>query len=275
MTARPHRMPAVVLVALLVAALSALVAPSASAAGGTYLRLAHLSPDTPPVDVVVTSFTGATSELQGVAYGDVSSYKQIEPGTYTVQMRPAGEPDAPPIVTGTLDAEAGGAYTAAGLGDRAEIAVNVLVDDLTPPPPGQARVRVVQGAAAADQVRVDWNGAPVLDVAFGTATSYVTVPAGTGEFTVVPTAGDPARIGVELAAGGVYSVVVVERDGGLAGELRTDALGPDVAPEGGIDTGLGGTAEPDVPDAALSAVAAGLLVCTTVGLGVRRRAHRR
>jgi hypothetical protein len=273
MTARPHRLRSAMLVALLVAALSAFAVQPASAATGTYLRLAHLSPDTPTVDVVVTSFGGETSELTGVAYGDVSSYKRVEPGSYTVQMRPTGQPDAVPIVTGTLEAVDGRAYTAAALGPRAEIAVNLLVDDLTPPPPGQARVRVVQGAAQAGDVAIRWNDAPVLDAAFGTATEYVTVPAGPGSFDVEPTGGDPARIDVELAAGGVYSVIVVEDGGVLSGQLRTDALGPDVAPEGGIDTGQGGTADRPDPSAVAGLVLAGVIAAGL--LGTRRWAHRR
>lgn len=268
MTVRPRRAPSVLLVALLVAALSALAVQPASAATGTYLRLAHLSPDTPAVDVVVTSFDGVTSELTGVAYGDVSSYKRIEPGTYTVQMRPTGQPDAVPIVTGTLEAQDGRAYTAAALGPRADIAVNLLVDDLTPPPPGQARVRVVQGAAQAGDVAIRWNDAPVLDAAFGDATGYVTVPAGAGSFGVEPAVGVPARIDVDLAAGGVYSLIVVERDGVLTGELQTDALGPDVAPAGGIDTGYGGTAGPPV-----APLVAALLLAALVG--ARRWARHR
>ncbi|GAA3230898.1 DUF4397 domain-containing protein [Pseudonocardia petroleophila] len=271
MTARPHRLLAAGLVALLVAALSALAVQPAAAATGTYLRLAHLSPDTPPVDVVVTSFSGATSELDGVAYGDVSSYKRIEPGAYTVQMRPAGEPDAVPIVTGTLEAEPGRAYTAAGLGPNAQLAVNVLVDDLTPPPAGQARVRVVQGAAEAGDVAIRWNGTPVLEAAFGSATEYVTVPAGPGSFDVQRATGDPAAVDVELAAGGVYSVIVVQQDGELTGQLRTDALGPDVAPAGGIDTGLGGTAAPGVTPAVAVALLAG---AAAAGVAVSRRRAR-
>ena len=50
-------------VALLAAAalvLAVLLPATAAAATGTYLRLAHLSPDTPNVDVTVTGFSGRT-----------------------------------------------------------------------------------------------------------------------------------------------------------------------------------------------------------------------
>ena len=49
--------------------LAVLLPATAAAATGTYLRLAHLSPDTPNVDVTVTGFTGRTYQLKGVGYG--------------------------------------------------------------------------------------------------------------------------------------------------------------------------------------------------------------
>lgn len=249
--------------ALMVAVLSAVIAQPAAAATGTYLRLAHLSPDTPPVDVVVTSFAGETAVLNAVAYGDVSSYKQIEPGTYTVQMRPAGQPGAVPIVAGTFEAEDGSSYTAAGLGPRSDLSVSVLDDDLTPPAPGQARVRVVQGSEQAGDVTIRWNGTETAGgVGFGAATEYVPVTAGPGSFDVVPADGDPTAVPVVLEAGGVYSVFVVQRDGALAGEVRTDALGPDAVPTGGIDTGYGGTAQVGDPG---PVVAVAVLLLAVVG----------
>lgn len=83
------------LVALLIAVFTTVGVVPASAATGTYLRLAHLAPDTPTVDVLVTAFSGATLRLDGVSYGDVSACRQITPGRYTLQMRTAGAPDSP------------------------------------------------------------------------------------------------------------------------------------------------------------------------------------
>ncbi len=263
------------IVAVVVAALAApAVWPApAHAATGTYLRLAHLSPDTPAVDVLVTGFGGTTYRLGGVSYGDVSTYQRIEPDTYTVQMRPAGAPESTPaVVTGTLRAGEGRAYTAAGLGMQADLAVRVLDDDLSPPPAGQARVRVVQGAGDAGDIALRWNGAPMVDaVAFGSATDYVGVPAGSGSFDVLPARGAETTIPVDLAAGGVYSVIVVQDGGGLAAEVKVDAVGPGSVPAGGIDTGLGGAEPPAPPTWALVGLAVGALGAVLLA---RQRAHR-
>jgi hypothetical protein len=265
-----------VLLAVLAAVLSVVVVQPASAATGTYLRLAHLSPDTPTVDVMVTSFTGQTTALKGVSYGDVSSYQRIEPGTYTVQMRLAGAPESsPPVVSATLDAKDGAAYTAAGLGPRAQLAVSVLSDDLTPPAAGHARIRVVQGAEQAGDVAVAWSGAQVArGVRFGSATTYFDVPAGKGAFRVTPASGPPVPVDLDLAGGGIYSAIVVQKADGLGTELRTDALGPGATPAGGIDTGLGGTAAggDGVPAAP---VAIGAVALLGAGLVVARRTRAR
>lgn len=265
-----RRSGAGLLLALVVALMSVVAAQPAAAASGTYLRLAHLSPDTPSVDVVLTAFDGGNSVLNAVGYGDVSTYMRIEPGSYTVQMRPAGQPGAVPIVSGTFEAEDGLAYTAAALGPRADIGVVVLDDDLTPPAEGEARVRVVQGAEQAGDAVIRWNGTETeTGVTFGGATVYVPVEAGAGSFEVVPAAGEPTTLPVTLASGGVYSVFVVERDGVLRGQVQTDALGPALTPDGGIDTGYGGTAGPS--SGTVAAVLA-LLFAGFVGLRrVRRR----
>ena len=65
----------------------------ASASTGTgYLRLAHLSPNTPAVDVYLYSFgdPSAMVVLHHVGYGDVSPYEAVNSGEYTVAMRAAG-----------------------------------------------------------------------------------------------------------------------------------------------------------------------------------------
>ena len=57
-----------------------------------YLRLAHLSPNTPPVDVYLYAFgkQPAIVVLKHVAYGTVSPYRAVASGDYTVAMRLAG-----------------------------------------------------------------------------------------------------------------------------------------------------------------------------------------
>src|SRR6516162_3174514 len=77
---------------LLMPAASAASAATGAAthrAGHTgWIRLAHLSPNTPPVDVYLYSFGGSKAMivLHHVGYGAVSPYEQVATGEYTVAM---------------------------------------------------------------------------------------------------------------------------------------------------------------------------------------------
>ena len=126
------------LAVLLLAGLASLLgaAPSAGAADTGMLRLAHLSPDTPSVDVYVDSVSSPDTGivLSGVGYGTVSGYQSVPAGTYTVSMRSAGAPvTSAPVLSTTVTVDAGAAFTVAGVGPFAQLGLEVLDDDLTPP----------------------------------------------------------------------------------------------------------------------------------------------
>lgn len=218
----------------------------AEAAPGSFLRLAHLSPDTPAVDVTVTAFgrPESSTTIKGVGYGDVSGYSTVEPGTYTIAMRPAGaDPATPPVISATVDAMDGKAYTVAGLGRFANLALRVLDDEIGLPPEGQARMRVVNAAPMAGDLTIRRDGTAVIERAeFGQASTYVLVPAGRTTLGLGPATAADTNLPVSLDAGGVYSVLVLEKDGTLSAEVRQDAKGAQVVPTGAVETGLGGSA---------------------------------
>ena len=102
-----------------------------------YLRLAHLSPDTPTVDVYVDSAADPSRSfvVPGVGYGVVSQYQPLAPDSYVISMRPAGAPaSSPPVISATVDARSGAAYTVAGTGKSADLGLDVLTDKLDIPP---------------------------------------------------------------------------------------------------------------------------------------------
>jgi hypothetical protein len=256
-----------------------LVAPSAQAetAGApAYLRLAHLSPDTPPVDVHVLAVADPTQSfvLPGVGYGAVSEYRPVPAGSYVISMRLEGaDPGSPPVISTTLDATPGSAHTVAGTGLSAELGLTVLPDQLDIPPAGRASVRVINAAVSAPVVDCGPSGEVpwARDVRFGTSTSYADVPLGVWNLTVTSDSGPVATLPVTLDSNSVYSVLLVDRDGEVAAELYRDSSGSALVPTGGVETGLGGTAGPG------PVVALGLLVAVAVlvGTGVSRvtRAH--
>src|ERR1035438_7947833 len=101
----------------------ALAPPAASAsmapAKAGWLRLAHLSPNTPAVDVYLYSYgdPSAMTVLKSVGYGDVSPYLKVATGEYTVAMRGAGAASgSAPVLSSNIQVKPGGAYTVAGVG---------------------------------------------------------------------------------------------------------------------------------------------------------------
>lgn len=236
------------LLSLLVAGLTALgMAPAAAAPGDGMVRMMHLSPDTPSVDAYIDSVStpGMEVVLPAVSYGDVSPYQSVPAGTYTVSARNAGaDPASAPALATTVTVEAGRAITIAGVGAFADLGFAVLQDDLTLPPAGQARARVVNAAATASPLDVSLAGSTSLasGLEFARDAGYVDVPGGPGTITAAAS-GVSAELPVDLSAGSVSTVLVLDRaGGGITVETSLDAASPGVVPTGGVATGAGGTA---------------------------------
>jgi hypothetical protein len=233
---------------LLAIGLSTVDASPAAAAGVGYVRLAHLSPDTPAVDVYLSSQSGAIAPkvFPGVGYGVVSSYLTVPTGTYAVAMRTAGAAaSTPPVLSTQVTVVAGRAYTVAGVGRFADLGLRVLTDDLTLPTNGQAKVRIIQASVRAPVLDVAVAGGSTIagGVPFATTTAYREVAPGHWTLTVQPAGGGTAsNLDCVLAAGNVYSLLVLDASGGgLKAELRTDAQREGGMPQGGVETGAGGT----------------------------------
>jgi Domain of unknown function (DUF4397) len=251
-------------------------APAASASSGAgWIRLAHLSPNTPPVDVYLYSYgnSHAMIVLHHVSYGTVSPYEKVAVGEYTVAMRGAGaSPTSAPVLSTSVHIAPGAAYTVAGMGPAKGLRLQVLKDELTAPP-GKARVRVIQASLKHNKVTIMAGGQTLAkDLAFGHVTGYVTATPGTWRVHVEGMGAMGAR-DVTLAAGSIYTLVVLDSSGnGLEIDPLEDAAGSTVMPQGGAATGLGGTAPSPAPSPVLwvSLVAAGALVASAGAFRMRR-----
>ncbi|MET8043892.1 DUF4397 domain-containing protein [Micromonospora sp. NPDC005215] len=267
---------------LITTALAAAGTPiPASAATGPdtvgYVRLAHLSPDTPAVDVYLAAPDAAKPKVfPGVGYGVVSDYLKLAPGRYAVAMREAGAPASdPPVLTTEVAVTSGDAFTVAGVGRHADLGLRVLNDDLSAPTQGRAKVRVVQASVRTPVLDVAAAGGPMIanDVQFASTTEYEQVEPGSWRLRLAGADGPSTNAEVRLTGGAVYSLLVLDaKQGGLTAELRRDAEGGTVVPAGGVDTGAGGTASGGLD--AYPLVAGGLAaaaVAMTVLLWRRRR----
>jgi hypothetical protein len=248
--------------------------PAGASPTGGWVRLAHLSPNAPAVDVYLYSFGNPQARLvlHHVSYGTVSPYQDVPAGDYTVSMRSAGAAaTAQPLLSTGFQVDAGQAYTVAGMGPAAGLRLQVLRDTLTVPA-GQALIRVIQASLREHVVSVRLSGqtlASKLD--FARTTPYQAVSAGS---TVAHVAGDTeaASLGMSLRPDTIHTLVVLDGAGHLRLTDLEDAAGSAVRPQGGAATGLGGTAprpaSSPVPWLAVSG--AGLLLASTATRRLRR-----
>ncbi|MGI5500631.1 DUF4397 domain-containing protein [Lentzea sp. CA-135723] len=212
---------------LAVVLLLLLSATPAHAATGTYLRLGHFSMDQARVDAVLDG-----DKLGTLDFAQLWDYRRVEPGEHVVEFR-MSEPGSPLLRSVTVRATAGQAYTVIDMAST----MRTLEDDVSQPPNGQARIRVINAGDAETDLQ---RGTTMVHrgVQPTSSTGYVLVAPGTDALEVLQRGKDSTKLDTPLEAGGVYSLLVNAR----RIELRTDAKGAVVVPSGGQETGFGGMA---------------------------------
>jgi len=245
-----------------------------AAAQDGWVRIAHLSPEAPAMDIYMYPFgnPGHPVVLRDVSYGDVSAYMAVSPGQYTVAMRGFGAPATshPALITNFM-VGAKTTYTVAALGPDPGLRVEILQNQIATHA-GKALVRVVQASLKQNRVTVSY-GPTVLarQLVFGSATQYVAVSP--GKRTIQLSApGQRTTMSVTLTADTVHTIVVLDGPSGLKADNLTDAVGSRKMPVGGANTGFGGTAPhpPASPAPWLLIIAAGALLTAAGFAGLRR-----
>jgi hypothetical protein len=196
-------------------------------AGMSFVRVAHLSPDAPAVDVWVDG----EQALAGVPFRAFSGYLELEAGEHRIQVTAAGTTE-PSVIDATVTLEDGVSYTVAAVGllGDSSLTASVLMDDRSPS--SGAEVRFVHASPDAPPVDITLTDGTILfgAVPFGEADGSIPVGAGNydlqvraaGTATVVLSFGD-----VALAAGTNYTVYAIGRlgDGTLDAIVSVDAPG--------------------------------------------------
>ena len=144
------------------------------------VRVLHLSPDAPTVDIFVDDATPAAATdlpfLAGTPYLDLPA------GTHRFRVAPTGSPATDAVIDVSPELAADTKYTAVAIGRVADIEPLLLVDDKSGLATGSFRVQVVHAAAAVGEVDI-WNltgstPSPLLEnVPFG-ANATLDLPAG-------------------------------------------------------------------------------------------------
>jgi hypothetical protein len=148
--------------------------------GAAMVRVAHLSPNAPNVDVYVDG----NAALEDVPFGAVSDYLELPAGAHTVEITAAGDAETS-VFEGEVTVEAETSYTVAAIGELGDEGDQpfeplVLEDQNEPPGDDMARVRAVHASpdAPAVDITVASSGDALFDgVPYGES-GYVEVPAG-------------------------------------------------------------------------------------------------
>ena len=181
---------------------------SVASAVSADVRVLHLSPDAPNVDVLFGAADDMKSEiLSDVAFLGVSPYIPVDSGDYFIDVVPSAGGD-PVIDVNGLGIDGSTDYSIAAVNTLSSIEPLVLVDDNTIDPT-MARLRVVHASPDAGPVdiSVDGLGTVLSGFDFKDASSYLSVPG--GEYTVrISPVGSEAEVvvpGLVLDEGTVYS----------------------------------------------------------------------
>jgi hypothetical protein len=189
------------------------------------VRVIHVSPDAPAVDVIVND-DFANPVLANVPYPAFSNYLSLAPGAYNFKVTAAGNPSAI-VIDADVDLTAGQQYSVYATNVLAEISPLVTLDDdrdvVT-----EVKLRILHLAPGAGLVDVYLTGVgedistldPTLsDVDFLADTGYLSVPGGSYDVTVTVAGTKTAAIGpaaVTLLDGGVYTAAARDETGGGA-----------------------------------------------------------
>lgn len=176
--------------------------------GSTRLRVVHAAPDAPAVDVYLTA--PEANLASSTAVGSIGFRQDIGPavvpaGDYRVRVTAAGNPSAVVFDSGTLPLAGGADLVIAAIEntDTGTSPIQLVVSDgevaarvLGAGTPADLRVvHASPDAPAVDIVVNDGFSAPLVeDLAFGSATGFVSVP--------------PATYNVKVAAAGTTTSVI-------------------------------------------------------------------
>lgn len=159
-----------------------------------YIRIAHLSPDTP----AVKAFVNGEAKISGLLFGSVTRWIDVAPGSYEFAIGTGSDPAAAQISGIALDLAAGEFVTLVVVGSTTNgtLKGQAIVEDYSRIGTGNARVTVFHAMEDGALVNVSAAGASVAS-----KLAY------TGAFTAPDGSTNDGLATVEVAAGTGLSVV--------------------------------------------------------------------
>jgi hypothetical protein len=202
---------------------------------GASIRVVHASPNAPAVDVYAEGVSDPI--LYNLTYTQTSSYLDLAPGTYNIQLRPHGaDPMSAPVYeTGDLALPQDAVITAVaagllgGMDADTRFRVMPLIEGFSDPGAGNAAVRILHASADAPAVAIDVgnDGTPeISDFArfADTGAEGVALPAGQ-PLDIGIWAGDPLSRVTAFKTPALPAAEIILIATGLLGELPRDTDG--------------------------------------------------
>jgi hypothetical protein len=193
-----------------------------TALAGADVRVAHLSPDTPAVDVIVDD-DFANPAFDGATFPGVTGYATLPPDTYNFKV----VDDATQSLT-AIDATlplASGSYTTVAAVNLFAAVEPLVLTDRRRSIATEAQVRIVHASPSAGAVDI-YVTAPAADIAtlaptfanvpFKADTGFVSLAPGDYQVRVTPTGTKTVAIDATatFAAGGIYNAFARDAAGG-------------------------------------------------------------
>lgn len=157
----------------------------------TYIRILHAVPNAPPVDV----YANGVPIAKNLSYRGFTEYQKVTPGTYSIEVYPAGRRDTPVLrTTATLPGHS--IFTIAAVGELPNISLLPIAEPKTMMPPGMLMVRFSHLSPTAPNVDITLPDGTVIfsDVRFKETTDYI--------------AAQPATYRLQLRVAGTDKVVL-------------------------------------------------------------------
>jgi hypothetical protein len=186
-----------------------------------HMRVIAASPDAGSMDF----YAGGTALAYSVDFGSASTYVPLPAGNVRLSANTANSTQM--LVAANAGLTPGRQYTAVVTNVAASLQENIYADQTAPAPPGEVAVRVIDAATRAGNVdlymvpageKLKATAAMRAGVAFGAATGYMMLPAGTYSLVVLSGGTAPTNQALPLmtapqttyAAGAVRTVVLVD-----------------------------------------------------------------
>ncbi|PZA06352.1 MULTISPECIES: DUF4397 domain-containing protein [unclassified Meiothermus] len=155
------------------------------------LRVAHLSPDAPAVEIWVGG--NKVEAFSKLAFKAVSAYQSLPAGEVELAVVPAGQTG--PRIEARVRLEAGRSYTLALIGLQAQLKPTLIADAPVPVESGKARLRLVHAVPNFPGLDIRSKDGALLaqNLGFASASEYRLVDAGGNLEPVLFAAGDTQR----------------------------------------------------------------------------------